>query len=102
MHFTWGFEPCPRREVSDYYRATTGNGEMTPTMRLMAGAGAGIVGMSATYPLDMVRGRLTVQDGSAQQYRGIAHAARVIIKEVCGKQSQTVQHPQCFTLVSMG
>jgi hypothetical protein len=30
----------------------------------MAGAGAGIVGMSATYPLDMVRGRLTVQVGA--------------------------------------
>lgn len=69
------------REVSEYYKETTGNGEMTPVMRLMAGAGAGIVGMSATYPLDMVRGRLTVQDGASSQYKGIAHATRVIIKE---------------------
>ena len=28
---------------------------MTPLLRLTAGAGAGIVAMSATYPLDMVR-----------------------------------------------
>jgi len=34
---------------------------MTPALRLAAGAGAGIVAMSATYPLDMVRGRLTIQ-----------------------------------------
>ena len=32
-----------------------GDGQMTPLLRLAAGAGAGIVGMSATYPLDMVR-----------------------------------------------
>ena len=39
--------------------------------------------MSATYPLDMVRGRLTVQvDGKHdKQYRSMSHAARVIIKE---------------------
>ena len=38
---------------------------MTPVLRLGAGAVAGIIAMSATYPLDMVRGRLTVQaDGS--------------------------------------
>lgn len=37
---------------------------MTPGLRLGAGAVAGIVAMSATYPLDMVRGRLTVQGGA--------------------------------------
>lgn len=70
------------REIVDYYRETTGKGEMTPFLRLMAGAGAGIVAMSATYPLDMVRGRLTVQEGTGAQYRGIWHATRVIVKEV--------------------
>ncbi len=38
-----------------------GDGQMTPLLRLSAGAVAGIIGMSATYPLDMVRGRLTIQ-----------------------------------------
>jgi hypothetical protein len=60
-----------------------GDGQMTPLLRLAAGAGAGIVGMSATYPLDMVRGRLTVQSmEGTHRYRGILHAATVIVKEV--------------------
>ena len=55
---------------------------MTPLLRLAAGAGAGIVGMSATYPLDMVRGRLTVQgERKTSQYRGIWDCTRQIIKQ---------------------
>ena len=42
-----------------------------------------LAGMSATYPLDMVRGRLTVQSMQGNhRYRGIMHATSVIIKEV--------------------
>lgn len=69
------------REISEYYRETTGNGQLTPFLRLVSGAGAGIIAMSATYPLDMVRGRLTIQEGKTGQYRGILHAARMITKE---------------------
>lgn len=69
------------REISEYNREKTGNGQLTPFLRLVSGAGAGIIAMSATYPLDMVRGRLTVQEGKSGQYRGILHAARVITKE---------------------
>jgi solute carrier family 25 (mitochondrial phosphate transporter), member 23/24/25/41 len=81
-----------------------GDGRLGPVARLGAGAAAGIVAMSATYPLDMVRGRLTVQGGAGggsgggsgpspsstnaavsstttPQYRGIAHAARTIARE---------------------
>lgn len=39
----------------------TEDAELTPLLRLGAGACAGIIAMSATYPMDMVRGRLTVQ-----------------------------------------
>eukprot|EP00891_Asterochloris_glomerata_P009607 jgi/Astpho2/9607/Aster-03879 len=67
------------RRISHTLQERGGDGQMTPLLRLMAGAGAGIIGMSATYPLDMVRGRLTVQEG--KQYRGILHATRLIIKE---------------------
>lgn len=82
--------------------------ELTPLLRLGAGACAGIIAMSATYPMDLVRGRLTVQvlfkisrywhivswfstilkyalmlqtDKSPNQYRGIAHALRTVLRE---------------------
>ena len=57
---------------------------MTPLLRLGSGACAGIIGMSATYPLDMVRGRLTVQAGKigSREYTGILHATQMIVKQV--------------------
>ncbi|CAK9222905.1 unnamed protein product [Sphagnum troendelagicum] len=66
------------------YRQQKGqeNAELTPLLRLGAGACAGIIAMSATYPMDMVRGRLTVQtEDSPHRYRGMFHAFRTIIKE---------------------
>ena len=63
-------------------RESDPNAQLGPMTRLTAGAGAGIFAMSATYPLDMVRGRLTTQvDGKYKQYTSMSHAARVIIKE---------------------
>ena len=73
------FLPCSR--VSHYLLESGGDGQMTPLLRLGCGACAGIIGMSATYPLDMVRGRLTVQNN--KEYTGIMHATRQIIKQVC-------------------
>lgn len=69
------------RLISDHQLETTGSPQLTPVLRLLAGAGAGIVAMSATYPLDMVRGRLTVQEGRNVQYNGILHATRTILRE---------------------
>ncbi|KAF2297928.1 hypothetical protein GH714_005539 [Hevea brasiliensis] len=66
------------------YRQQTGNddAQLTPLLRLGAGACAGIIAMSATYPMDMVRGRLTVQtEKSPRQYRGIFHALSTVLKE---------------------
>ncbi|XP_022854054.1 mitochondrial adenine nucleotide transporter ADNT1-like isoform X3 [Olea europaea var. sylvestris] len=87
------------------YRRQTGNedAKLTPVLRLGAGACAGIIAMSATYPMDMVRGRLTVQavdgvvrqlmteffslyfylqtDKSPTQYRGIFHALKTVFVE---------------------
>ena len=56
--------------------------------RLLAAAGAGIIGMSATYPMDMVRGRITIQEAGNQQYRGLLHATGCIIR--CGRAAGRV------------
>ncbi|KAH0865507.1 hypothetical protein HID58_082718 [Brassica napus] len=74
------------------YRQQTGNddAQLTPLLRLGAGACAGIIAMSATYPMDMVRGRLTVQvkhlcisrtDKSPYQYRGMVHALSTVLRQ---------------------
>ncbi|KAK3429423.1 mitochondrial adenine nucleotide transporter ADNT1 isoform X1 [Eucalyptus grandis] len=66
------------------YRQQPGkeDAQLTPLLRLGAGACAGIIAMSATYPMDMVRGRLTVQtEKSPRQYRGIYHALSTVFKE---------------------
>ncbi|KAB2017128.1 hypothetical protein ES319_D08G140200v1 [Gossypium barbadense] len=66
------------------YRQQSGNedAQLTPLLRLGAGACAGIIAMSATYPMDMVRGRLTVQtEKSPHQYRGIFHALSTVLRE---------------------
>ncbi|XP_062091448.1 mitochondrial adenine nucleotide transporter ADNT1-like [Humulus lupulus] len=66
------------------YQQQTGNedAQLTPLLRLGAGACAGIIAMSATYPMDMVRGRLTVQtDKSPYQYRGMFHALSTVLRE---------------------
>ena len=68
------------RRGSHYLLENGGDGQMTPLLRLGSGACAGIIGMTATYPLDMVRGRLTVQAG--KEYTGILHATRMIVKQV--------------------
>lgn len=66
------------------YRQQPGNedAQLTPILRLGAGACAGIIAMSATYPMDLVRGRLTVQtESSPRQYRGIFHALSSVLRE---------------------
>ncbi|XP_022721120.1 mitochondrial adenine nucleotide transporter ADNT1-like [Durio zibethinus] len=72
------------RGILYLYRQLSGNEDarLTPLLRLGAGACAGIIAMSATYPMDMVRGRLTVQtEKSPRQYRGIFHALSTVLKE---------------------
>lgn len=50
--------------MEDYlsrFNLSAADAQLTPILRLGAGACAGIIAMSATYPMDMVRGRITVQ-----------------------------------------
>ncbi|ONK56954.1 uncharacterized protein A4U43_C10F15050 [Asparagus officinalis] len=66
------------------YRRQSGNedAQLTPVLRLGAGACAGIIAMSATYPMDMVRGRITVQTAnSPYQYKGMFHALSTVYRQ---------------------
>ena len=69
------------RRISHYLIDHGGDGQLTPLLRLGAGSVAGVIGMSATYWMDMVRGRISIQEGSSQQYRGMVHATKSIVAE---------------------
>jgi len=58
-----------------------GESDLTPYTRLLAGALAGITSVFCTYPLDLIRTRLSVQSQTdKQRYNGIANAFVVIVK----------------------
>lgn len=57
--------------------------DLTTGQRLIAGACAGITSVACTYPLDLVRTRLSVQTNTTK-YRGMWHCASIIYKEEGG------------------
>lgn len=57
----------------------------SPLKRLCAGAMAGVIATVFTYPLDLVRTRLSAQgEGAERKYRDIRHAFRTIMKDEGG------------------
>ncbi|KAK9143938.1 hypothetical protein Syun_013338 [Stephania yunnanensis] len=71
-----------RQQPGNVFLSPPEDASLTPLLRLGAGACAGIIAMSATYPMDMVRGRLTVQtERSPYQYRGMFHALSTVLRE---------------------
>jgi len=57
-----------------------GEKDLTPLNRLNAGAMAGIVSVVVTYPLDLIRTRLSVQSVTDPQYKGIVDAWMTIMR----------------------
>jgi len=53
---------------------------LTPTENLLAGGMAGVTSLLCTYPLDLIRSRLTIQT-TETKYTGIRDAFRTVIKE---------------------
>jgi len=74
----WAFE----RFSEAYINMTPRDGNrLTPFERLWIGGSAGVVAVTCTYPLDYVRGRLSVQgSGTGAQYKGIVDALATIIR----------------------
>lgn len=71
-------------KFSEAYLAWTagGEGKLGPLERLVLGGSAGVVAVTATYPLDYVRGRLSVQSsGTGAQYKGIMDALLTISRK---------------------
>lgn len=57
------------------------NDDLTPVGRLTAGGLAGLTSVTVTYPLDLVRTRLSCQSPTEMKYQGIVDSFRVIYKE---------------------
>jgi solute carrier family 25 phosphate transporter 23/24/25/41 len=57
-----------------------GKDDLTPLLRLLAGGMAGVTSVVVTYPLDLVRTRLSVQSDHNKKYAGIANAFRTIVQ----------------------
>lgn len=51
---------------------------LSPVQNLVAGGMAGVTSLLCTYPLDLIRSRLTVQT-TEEKYRGIAPTFRMVI-----------------------
>eukprot|EP01118_Nematostelium_gracile_P009769 TRINITY_DN32_c0_g1_i1.p1 TRINITY_DN32_c0_g1~~TRINITY_DN32_c0_g1_i1.p1 ORF type:complete len:299 (-),score=59.92 TRINITY_DN32_c0_g1_i1:92-988(-) len=57
------------------------NDDLTPVGRLIAGGLAGLTSVTATYPLDLVRTRLSCQSPTEMKYKGIVDSFNVIYRE---------------------
>jgi solute carrier family 25 phosphate transporter 23/24/25/41 len=60
-----------KKFVIEHWMKPRGKKDLTPTLRLVVGGCAGITALTATYPLEFIRARLTVQ--TTRIYRGIIH-----------------------------
>lgn len=52
--------------------------------KFFAGAGAGLTAVTLTYPLDTIRARLAFQITGEHKYKGILHAATMILRDEGG------------------
>lgn len=60
--------------------ALAGTPKLSAAGNLTAGCAAGLVSTVATYPLDMLRSRLSVQSRSAVRYAGLGDAVRTVYR----------------------
>ncbi|XP_063934274.1 mitochondrial substrate carrier family protein B-like [Zophobas morio] len=68
---------------------------------LLAGVFAGVTSATLTYPLDLIRTRLSVQRQSGQTYKGIIHCGRTIIAEEGGVLSTALFRGLAPTLLGI-
>lgn len=65
-----------------FYGGGNGDGYITPIQKLIVGSLAGATSVSITYPLDLVRGRLTVSGGALEKdkYKGVIRTAIIVYR----------------------
>lgn len=75
---------CFEKYKHKLYGGGDASGRLRPEQKLVVGTLAGATSVAMTYPLDLVRGRLTAQGGAVQggfRYNGVWHALVTITKQ---------------------
>lgn len=69
--------------MSDFYKRLffPRTEQLHPLQRLWAGGLAGSTACALTYPLDLVRARLTLQSSTNAKYKGIVHGLQCVVRD---------------------
>ncbi|KAH9254743.1 hypothetical protein BASA81_007294 [Batrachochytrium salamandrivorans] len=72
-----GVQFLSMNQYSTYWKQVTGRNQLSAFEKQFVGGFAGVTSVLVTYPMDMIRGRLTAQGGAVgMQYTGLVDATR--------------------------
>lgn len=77
-----GVQFLSMNQYGSYWKQFTGKTQLTAMEKQFVGGFAGVTSVLVTYPMDMIRGRLTAQGGAVQmQYTGLVDATVKTFKQ---------------------
>lgn len=77
-----GVQFLSMNQYSTYWKQVTGRNQLSVLEKQFVGGFAGVTSVLVTYPMDMIRGRLTAQGGAVEvQYTGLVDATRKTFRQ---------------------